>query len=74
MAVHSILPAGPVTEPARNSVPVATQREIAQEAAESIKPTRNRSIRQVAEGELLHYDDTAMQVFRLALKTPDERT
>lgn len=55
-------------------LPAATQWEIVEEAAEVIKPARDELIRQAAQGEVLHNDDTRMRVLRLAREPSDERT
>jgi transposase len=55
-------------------LPAATQWEIVQEAAELIKPARDELIRQAAQGEVVHNDDTGMRVLRLARELTDERT
>ncbi len=55
-------------------LPAATQWEIVAEAAELIKPARDELIRQAAQGEVLHNDDTSMKVLRLAREPSDERT
>ena len=55
-------------------LPAATQWEIVQEAAELIKPARDELIRQAAQGEVVHNDDTRMRVLRLAREASDERT
>src|SRR5262245_34270714 len=55
-------------------LPAATQWEIVEEAAESIKPARDELIRQAAQGEVVHNDDTSMRVLRLAREPADERT
>ena len=47
-------------------LPAATQWEIVEEAAEVIKPARDELLRQAAQGEVLHNDDTGMRVLRLA--------
>ena len=47
-------------------LPATTQWEIVEEAAEVIKPARDELLRQAAEGEVLHNDDTGMRVLRLA--------
>src|SRR4051812_30458095 len=46
-------------------LPAATQWEIVEEAAEVIKPARDELIRQAAQGEVLHNDDTGMKVLKL---------
>lgn len=55
-------------------LPAATQWEIVEEAAESIRPARDELIRQAAQGEVVHNDDTSMRVLRLAREPSDERT
>src|SRR2546421_3801610 len=55
-------------------LPAATQWEIVEEAAELIKPARDELIRQAAQGEVLHNDDTSMRVLRLKRETSEERT
>jgi transposase len=55
-------------------LPAATQWEIVEEAAELIKPARDELIRQAAQGEVVHNDDTSMRVLRLAREVSDERT
>jgi transposase len=51
----------------------ATQWEVVEEAAELIKPARDELIRQAAQGEVVHNDDTSMCVLRLAREPSDER-
>ena len=55
-------------------LPAATQWEIVGEAAEVIKPARDELLRQAAQGEVLHNDDTGMRVLRLAREAGDQRT
>jgi hypothetical protein len=55
-------------------LPAATQWEIVEEAAELIQPARDELIRQAAQGEVVHNDDTSMRVLRLAREPSDERT
>jgi transposase len=55
-------------------LPAATQWEVVEEAAELITPARDELIRQAAQGEVLHNDDTGMRVLRLAREPSDERT
>jgi transposase len=52
----------------------STQWEIVEEAAEVIKAARDELIRQAAQGEVLHNDDTSMRVLRLAREPSDDRT
>ena len=55
-------------------LPSATQWEIVEAAAETIQPALEELIRQAAQGEVLHNDDTRMRVLRLAREPSDERT
>jgi transposase len=55
-------------------LPAATQWEIVEEQAELIEPARDELIRQVAQGEVVHNDDTGMRVLCLAREASDERT
>jgi transposase len=55
-------------------LPAATQWEIVEEAAELIRPAYKELIRQAAQGEVLHNDDTSMRVLHLAREPSDERT
>jgi transposase len=54
-------------------LPAATQWEVVEEAAEFIKPARDELIRQAAQGEVVHNDDTSMRVLRLVRERSDER-
>ena len=55
-------------------LPAATQWEIVEQAAQLIKPARDELIRQAAQGEVVHNDDTSMRVLRLRRDPWDERT
>jgi transposase len=55
-------------------LPAATQWEIVEEAAETIKPAHEELIRQAAQGEVLHNDDTGMRVLHIEREPSDERT
>ena len=55
-------------------LPAATQWEIVEEAAETIRPVRDELIRQAAQGEVVHNDDTGMRVLRLQREAADQRT
>jgi transposase len=55
-------------------LPAATQWEIVEEAAELIQPVRNELIRQAAQGEVVHNDDTSMKVLKLKREPGDQRT
>ena len=53
-------------------LPASTQWEIVEEAAELIKPARDELIRQAAQGEVLHNDDTRMKVLALRRAIAEE--
>jgi transposase len=55
-------------------LPAATQWEVVEEAAELLKPARDELIRQAAQGEVLHNDDTSMRVLKLKRPEGDQRT
>lgn len=55
-------------------LPAATQWEVVEEAAEVIQPARDELIRQAAQGEVLHNDDTGMKVLKLEREPGDQRT
>ncbi len=55
-------------------LPAATQWKIVEEAAELMRPAYEELIRQAAQGEVLHNDDTGMRVLHLARDPSDERT
>ncbi|HEX4170458.1 MAG TPA: IS66 family transposase [Bryobacteraceae bacterium] len=55
-------------------LPAATQWEIVEEEADIIKPALEELIRQAAQGDVLHNDDTSMRVLRLAREPTDKRT
>jgi transposase len=55
-------------------VPAATQWEIVEEEAEVVKPARDELIRQAANGQVLHNDDTRMRVLKLEREPGDQRT
>ena len=55
-------------------LPASTQWEIVEEAAEVIQTARDELIRQAAQGDVLHNDDTSMRVLRMAREPSDERT
>jgi transposase len=55
-------------------LPAATQWEIVKEAAETIEPAQEELIRQAAQGEVFHNDDTGMRVLRLEREPHDQRT
>ena len=55
-------------------LPASTQWEIVDEEAEVIKAAPDELIRQAAQGEVLHNDDTAMRVLRMAREPSDDRT
>ncbi|HEX6770939.1 MAG TPA: IS66 family transposase [Acidobacteriaceae bacterium] len=55
-------------------LPSATQWEIVEEAAELIRPAWEELIRQAAQGDVLHNDDTSVRVLHLAREPADDRT
>jgi transposase len=55
-------------------LPAATQWGTVEQAAHLIKPARDELIRQAAQGEVVHNDDTSMRVLRLKRDPKDERT
>jgi transposase len=55
-------------------LPASTQWEIVEEAAELMQAARDELIRQAAQGEVLHNDDTSMRVLHLAREPSDDRT
>jgi transposase len=57
-------------------IPLAasTQWEMVEEAAEVMKPARDELIRQAAQGEVLHNDDTGMRVLKMEREPGDKRT
>ena len=55
-------------------LPASTQWEIVEEAAEVMKAARDELIRQAAQGQVLHNDDTSMRVLRMAREPSDDRT
>ena len=55
-------------------LPPATQWEAVEGGAEILKPALEELIRQAAQGDVFHNDDTGMRVLRLAREPSDERT
>jgi transposase len=55
-------------------LPAATQWELVEETAALIKPAHEELIRQTAQGEVLHNDDTGMRVLEMERDPSDERT
>ena len=55
-------------------LPPSTQWEIVEETAAVIRPAFEELIRQAAQGQVLHNDDTGMRVLRLAREPSDRRT
>src|SRR5579863_10081674 len=55
-------------------LPAATQWEIVEEVAELVKPARDELIRQAAQGEVIHSDDTSMRVIKLEREPGEKRT
>jgi transposase len=55
-------------------LPASTQWEIVEETAEVIKAARDELIRQAAQGEVLHNDDTGMRILSMVREASDDRT
>ena len=55
-------------------LPMATQWEILEEAADWLRPVLEELIRQAAQGELFHNDDTSVRILKLERPADDERT
>ena len=55
-------------------LPAATQWEIVEEVAELVKPARDELIRQAAQGDVVHNDDTGMRVLKLEREPGEKRT
>src|SRR5664279_1762777 len=55
-------------------LPPSTQWEIVEETAAVIRPAFEELIRQAAQGQVLHNDDTGMRVLRLAREPSDQRS
>jgi transposase len=55
-------------------LPAATQWEIVEGVAELAKPARDELIRQAAQGEVVHNDDTGMRVLKLEREPGEKRT
>jgi transposase len=55
-------------------LPAATQWEVVEEAAALIEPAQQELIREAAQGEVLHNDDTGMRVLQMQREPSDERT
>ncbi len=55
-------------------LPAATQWELVEETAALIQPAHEELIRQAAQGEVLHNDDTSMRVLEMEREPSDERT
>ncbi len=55
-------------------LPAATQWEIVEEAAALLEPARDELIRQAAQGELFHNDDTGVRILTMERPEGDQRT
>ena len=55
-------------------LPAATQWELVEETAALIQPVHEELIREAAQGEVLHNDDTGMRVLEMERDPSDERT
>jgi transposase len=54
-------------------LPAATQWEMVEDSADEIEPAQDEMIRQAAQGQIFHNDDTTMKVLALA-RPPEEPT
>src|SRR5579863_2340546 len=54
-------------------LPAATQWEVVEEAAELVRPARDELIRQAAQGEMVHNDDTSMRELKRESEPCDGR-
>ncbi len=55
-------------------LPAATQWGVAEKATQRIWPAYDELIRQAAQGEIVHNDDTGRRILRLAREPADQRT
>jgi hypothetical protein len=55
-------------------LPAASQWELMEQGAANAKPAFDHLIRQAAQGEVLHNDDTGMRILQLAREPSDKRT
>ncbi len=55
-------------------LPASTQWEMVEEAAELIAPAHEELIRQAAQGEVLHNDDTSVRILQMKRATSEDRT
>lgn len=55
-------------------LPAATQWEIVEDVAAMLKPVHEECIRQAAQGEVIHNDDTSMRVLKMEREPGDDRT
>lgn len=55
-------------------LPAATQWDLVEQAAGLLGPVMNELIRQAAQGNVLHNDDTGMRILRLAREADDGRS
>lgn len=55
-------------------LPESTQWEVLNEGGDLVKPARDELMRQAAQGEVIHNDDSSMRVLKLERSPEDERT
>jgi hypothetical protein len=55
-------------------LPSSTQWEMVEEAAELLAPAQEELIRQAAQGEVLHNDDTSVRILQMKRETSEDRT
>jgi len=55
-------------------LPASTQWEMVEEAAELLAPAHEEWMRQAAQGEVLHNDDTSVRILQMKRETSEDRT
>src|SRR6266852_1363809 len=55
-------------------LPSSTQWEMVEEAAELLAPAHEELMRQAAQGEVLHNDDTSVRILQMKRETSEDRT
>lgn len=55
-------------------LPASTQWEIVEDVAALLKPAHDECMRQAAQGEVMHNDDTSMRVLKMEREPGDDRT
>jgi len=73
MAADSLPPLGEIARELKIPLPASTQWEIVAETAEVLAPVYEELIHQIAQGEVLHNDDTTMTILELGRDGPKEK-